>query len=272
VLDVIVPTGNRGLVALNGNRGWEIWNTSESTNGNVVVSPLGKDINNDGVVDFVSVTDQGQVTAVSAQNGKAWQLWTVDVPKVRYSSPAVLQTKEQSLVIVATASDGVYAIDGVSGRVVWNQLSGQKFSSSPVVADVNGDRIPDVLLVSENGNTFVLSAAFGEDQNSGNIAGSFIATTALYDVTDDDIPELFMLSRDGKLFISDANRLRPELTVDLTGSSKLTASPLLADINNDGLLDIVVASGNGVVTAYSMNRTTAKGKVIQGEFLSQYQD
>ena len=272
VLDVIVPTKNRGLVALNGNRGWEIWNTAETIKGAVIGSPLNKDINNDGIVDFVSVTDSGQVMAVSAQNGKAWQLWEVAIPKVKYASPVSLILGEQSLIIVATADDGVYAIDGTSGRIVWNALEGQSFFSTPVIADTNGDDISDVIVTTQNGNVFVLSAQYGEDLNSSNIQGKFIATTASYDINDDGIDELFMLSHDGNLIITDTNRLRPELNVKIANSAKITASPILGDINNDGMLDVIIAAGNGTVSAYSINRTTRKGQVVQAEFLGRTQE
>ncbi|NDW21187.1 FHA domain-containing protein [Alteromonas hispanica] len=267
VLDVIVPTKNKGLVALNGNRGWQIWNTAESINGSVITSPLSADLNGDGVVDIVSVTDRGQVMAISAQNDKAWQLWEADVGKVKYASPAFYDDGGLNLVIVATEKQGVAAIDASSGRVTWNVLEGNTFFSTPIISDANGDGIDDIIAISENGNVFVLSAQYGEDLNSGNVPGQFMSTNALYDINDDDIPELFMLDAKGSLVVTYTNRLRPSLQVKITGSDKVVASPLLGDINNDSMLDVIISSGNGVISAYSLNRTTRKGEAVVGEFL-----
>lgn len=267
VADVIVPSKNRGLVALNGNRGWEIWNTAETTQGQVVTSPLVADLNNDGVVDIVSVTNKGQVVAFSAQNGKAWQLWEANAPKVGYASPVVYQDNGLNLVIVTSESNGVTAFDAISGRASWTVLDGARIFSTPIVSDINGDDIGEIIVTTESGDIYALNAQFGEEVNSGKLSGKYMATHAKYDVSDDDIAELVMVDRNGNLHVTETNRMRSSLTINLPGSKNVVASPLLGDINNDGMLDVVVASGNGTVSAYSFNRTVREGDVVSGEFL-----
>lgn len=267
VMDIIVPTRDRGLVALDGSRGWEIWNTAEMTRGAVTNYPRAQDINGDGVTDFISVTDSGQVLALSAQGGSVWQLWEATLPAISYATPVVASVSGAQLVIVATDNAGLFALDGSTGRQVWNALAGQEFFSSPVVADVSGDGVANVIITARNGNTFVLDARFGEEYASGALPGEFPASPALYDVTQDRLPELFMLDGRGTLHVLNANRVRPEMSVSISGSTGFVASPVLADVTGDGLLNVVSASQDGSISAYTLNRTTRRNAVVWSEFL-----
>ena len=264
--DVIVPTAQQGLVALEGNRGWKLWDTREMTNGRVVVSPVSADVNGDGIMDIVAATDQGQVLTISAAGGDVWQLWSAELSNaIEYASPVIVDIGDSLL--VAVAAEEVVALDGGSGRVAWRMLAGESFAASLLAVDGNGDGIEDVLAVTSAGDAYLLSGQFGEDLSSGNVGSEVMATPALHDEDGDGIAEPFLVTRGCDLLVLDISNMRARLTVEGTGEDACFASPVLGDLDNDELLDVVVATDGGTVTAYSFNRPVARGAVVWGEFL-----
>ena len=267
VNDVIVPTARQGLVALDGNRGWKVWDTREMTQGEVVSSPIAADVNDDGVLDVIAVTNQGQVLTVSATGGDVWELWSAQLPnEIEYASPVVIDAGDRILVVIA-AEGGLVALDGGSGRVAWEALGGQTFAASLLALDGNGDGIEDVLAITPSGDAYLLSGQYGEDLSSGNVGEQVMATAALYDENGDGIPEAFLVTLGCDLVVLDVIRMRARLTVEAPGQGQCFASPVLGDLNRDGLLDAVTATDAGAVTAFSFNRQVSRGGIVWGEFL-----
>ncbi|MBK1734778.1 hypothetical protein CKO15_05635 [Halorhodospira abdelmalekii] len=254
VPDVIVPSTDRGLVALDGARGWKLWDTAEMTRGEVVTSPLAVDVNRDGIVDFVSVTDRGHLMAVSAQGNRVWQLWQAEVPEVLYASPAFARLEEGGLVIAATRS-GLTAVRADSGRLAWQTSLSGGFVASPVVADLSGDGLPEVVAITQGGKMYVLNASNGDEIWSASLGTRVLASPALFDFSGNRLPDILVLGRDGTLRVIDGVRGREKLQVRVAHSDEFIASPLLADITGDGLLDVVGASHNGRISVYGFNRT-----------------
>ena len=265
--DVIVPTARQGLVALDGDRGWKLWDTRDMTGADVVGSPVTADVNGDGVMDIVAATSQGQVLTVSADDGDVWQLWSVQLANaIEYASPVVVDVGDAMLVVVA-AEGGIVALDGSSGRVTWQALEGQTFAASLLALDGNMDGIEDVLAVTSNGDAYLLGGQYGEDLSSGNVGGGVVATPALYDEDGDGIPEPFLVTLECNLVVLDISRMRARLAIDVQGGGACYASPVLGDLDRDGFLDVVVATDAGAVAAFSFNREVSTGGIVWGEFL-----
>ena len=269
--DVIVPTARQGLVALDGERGWRLWDTGEMTDGEVVGAPVAADVNDDGAMDVVAATNRGQVLAVSTTGGDVWQLWSARLPnEVEYASPVVVDAGDRTLVVVA-ANGGVVALDGGSGRVAWQALGGQTFAASPLAFDGDGDGVDDVLAVTAGGDAYLLSGRYGEDLSSGNVGGEVMSTAALFDVDGDGVPDPFLVTRGCRLLVLDVSNMRSRFATDAPrdapGQGACIASPVVGDLDRDGLLDVVVATDAGAVTALSFNRRVSRGGIVWGEFL-----
>ena len=266
--DVIVPTARKGLVALDGARGWKLWDTAEMTRGAVVSSPLAVDLNADGIIDFVAVTDSGQLFAVSSQGERVWQLWQAQLPPVMYASPTYAVVDNRGLVITAT-DGGLVAVVADSGRMAWQKALAGRFFASPLVANFGGS--PHVVAASLDGKIHALDAANGDESWSIELGAGIKATPALFDFTNDRLPDLLVLDERGNLHIIDGGRGRAVLQSGLSGADEFVASPVLADLTGDGLLELAAASQNGRILVHTFNRTVAKATAPWPTFLGNNQ-
>lgn len=289
VQDVVAPTEKQGLVALDGVRGWKIWDTRVMVEGRMYGAPVTGDVNRDGVTDLVGLTDKGEVLAVSASEGNVWELWSASSPSGGgYASPSLIDVGGRTLVVVA--GNGVTALEGGSGRVAWRALENREFSfASPVALDADGDEVDDVFAIATAGDAWVLNGQYGEDVSSGNVGDRVRSTPALFDEDGDGRPEVFVLTERCNLHVLDVFRMRDRMTpfaldVDGRGGVACVASPVLGDLNRDGRIDAAFAmsvigdqerdtwlrnpvASSGVVTALAFNRPVPAGSRVWGEFL-----
>ncbi len=269
--EVLVPTANKGLVALDGARGWELWNTAGRTRGRLQTRPLVADINRDGAIDIVTVSDTGQVLAVTPSKDRPGKSpvspWAIDLAAVDYASPAYIRAGEQGWVIVATRNDGVVALNAANGRTAWHTRLNKNFYASPVTTDATGNGIADVVVVATNGDIHVLESATGDEIWNLALGAEVRATPALFDVNGDGFRDLIILDVPGNLYIVDMNRGRVALKLAIAPGDQLQASPVMGDLANDGLAEVVMATRNGRINTYNINRTAPRGKAIWPMFL-----
>jgi hypothetical protein len=163
--------------------------------------------------------------------------------------------------IYAFHHDGTELIDGDadSSTVGVFRVTGALFNfSTPALADLDGDQINDILYGSYDGYLY----AWRADTTSlpgfpiylgGSITGS--PAVGYLDGPGDTQLDIVVGSNADSLFVFGADGLRragfPKW-VRFSGSSK-TPSPALADMNNDGFLDIVAAGTNGYIYVFDRN-------------------
>jgi outer membrane protein assembly factor BamB len=267
VSDVILPTVDKGLVALDGTRGWKLWDTAGMTRGKMITTPVKADINGDKTADFIGVTDAGQVLAVTGRDGKVWQIWEAEVAPVYYASPLLVDTGERNLVVIATDGGGIVALDAASGRSIWSADVKNRFFASPVAADANGDGVPDVVAVAENGDIHLLNGLTGREIWSSALGVGVQGSPALFDMNNDELADLVLLDLTGKIQVIDIARGGVLMTREVPGAGTFVASPVLADLNNDQLVEIVTAGQSGVITSFAVNRTIRRGHAAWPMFL-----
>lgn len=268
IADVIVPTESKGLVALDGSRGWKLWDTETLFKGAVVSSPVVGDINGDGLKDFIAVTSSGHVAAVTGQGGKAWQLWESQVSPVSYASPLLLDLKGNGkVVVIATDNDGIVALNASTGRLFWQAGGVGKCIASPIGVDADGDGVADVAVVTVDGSIHVLNGATGDTIWSQSLGAAVLASPAVFDCTNDGLGDLLILDGTGHLNVVDMARGQIVLRTAIPDSDAFVASPVLGDLTNDQMLEVVAASKNGKVSAFGLNRSLRKGSAPWAMFL-----
>jgi pSer/pThr/pTyr-binding forkhead associated (FHA) protein len=267
IVDVIVPTAKMGLVAIDGNRGWFLWDTQEMIEGKCITSPVRADVNDDGIIDFVAATDKGQILTVTIRNKKPWKLWETRMPSNSYASPLFMEVQKQGIVVVVSDNKGIFAFDAVKGHRIWHTESDKKFFASPLASDVNGDNVPDIILATDDGKLIILNGLTGDAIWRLALDSGLEATPVLFDIDDDGLQDLIVADGDGRLQVLNITDGHSKLNLAMTGANAFGASPVMGDVNNDRMLEVVTASDNGIIITYGLNRFVAKGRAVWPFFL-----
>ena len=167
----------------------------------------------------------------------------------------------------AMHADGTELMDGDSNPStlgVFKVLGAAYNYGSPALADIDGDGKPEIIYGSADGNLYVWKANGtllpGFPYHAGTpITGS--AAVGYLDGPGDTTPEIVFTNTGKQLFVIEPDGTdRPgwPVWVRTTGNSK-TPSPALADMNNDGLLDVVFQSNDGNVYFYGGNGSLLPG-------------
>lgn len=228
----ILPQAHGGIVALS-NSGELLWTyVSQQPTGIVqgyvrggVSSPAVGDINGDGNPEVVFGWFDQYVYALSGQGVPiaGWPQFALDTV---WSSPALADMDGNGTLDVVIGVDAhhyrgderhtedggeLICFDG-SGTILWRAAQDEIFQSSPAIADIDGDGLLEVVAGS---------GTYYNEQRGGTIGHYFTAW-----------------NHDGSQLWK----------VDMPDT--VSASPVVADIQNDGRWEVFVSADNGTVYAF----------------------
>lgn len=158
-------------------------------------------------------------------------------------------------------ADGSEWMDGDANpttKGVFKNLAGPYNFGTPAMADIDNDNLPEIVYGGFDGKLYAWKA------NGSNVPGfplitngsiTSSAAVGFLDGPGDTSPEIVFAATNDSLYVLQADGKRRAgwpVWTRASGVSK-TPSPALADINNDGFVDIVWQSTNGGV--YVWNRT-----------------
>ena len=189
-------------------------------NNSVHSSPAIGDVNSDGIADVSAFTLGLNAWSFNASDGKINGGWPIFQDDSVFSSPALADVDgdgQTDYVVGGDSTEGAVvdkrggvlrALRG-DGSVIWQFFADDIFRSSPVIGDVTGDGVPEI----------VIGTGDYWDKNGSPNA---------------DSRKVWVLNMRGQLLWSR----------DLGGYAM--AAPSLADVNGDGRLDIIEPTWNGV--------------------------
>ncbi len=250
VPDVIVGSTDGRLYCLNGKNGHALW--SFETKGAIIGPALLKDVNGDGVPDVFVGSADGHVYAVSGTDGQL--LWKFHTGGRIESALAWAWQGNDDVLLVGSADESLYCLQPRTGEVLWKVETGKPLLLPPRVEDID-----------RNGK---LVALFPTPKGPGDVRTYTAISLAEHNVigTSDQFPRWLDLSGDGKpvkLVVDDGGTKCYGIdgTTLLWKSEYMVVDPYLADVNGDGVLDLIFNNGPDELLCLSGHDGTVIGRI-----------
>jgi hypothetical protein len=166
-------------------------------------------------------------------------------------------------------NSAVYLLDPSDGSNIWKSpVFICWFYASPVIGDIDGDGINEVVIGSSIGTewkrVFVLDGDSGTLEHTFYLSGAVHNSAAICDLNDDGILDIVAVDNAGYVYcwsgedFSGGSRYDPlpGFPVEVTGA---LSSPSIADIDGDYELEIVVGTGDGYLYAINSDGSICSG-------------
>ena len=252
---------------LNGNLKFD----QPSRDRDLVPAPVLADLNGDDEVDILLTQAEGTLFAIDGETRKP--LWeTNSIILNRSSSPVAVDVNNNDMadVIALTADGHLVAIDGLFGAEIWSSPFFEKeMVGPPIAADFNGDGYCDVAVINVEGKLNVgYSKIYNMQWVDVDIGLACQAPLSTGDLDNDSDHEIIIATERGIVLIYDGVERRIITTFDFNEElNKLQGSffadnPLrhpvgLADLNDDGKLDLIMSSETGNLLSVSLSEKSS---------------
>ncbi len=145
-------------------------------------------------------------------------------------------------VVVAPYSGGVHAYDGITGVELWHNATGSIEQTTPVIADLDGDGLPEVVIGGLYGS-YAYHGSDGTEYWASNPSLStkpYCGAVAVADLDGNGEPEVLL----GKLILSGQDGTEIGKGTHGEGSSYTGEAPssIAADIDLDGQQEVIVGN------------------------------
>ena len=221
------------------------------------------DVDQDGLPDIVVGTNAGKVWAIHG-NGTSVAGWPIQLTGAIYGGPAVgeLDAAVAGLeCAVATDAGNVYVLDHTGAvRPGWPKHVNGVIYATPALHDFDGDGEAEIVVGAYDSTLYMWHGDGSPVAGWPIRLGAEISSSAAVgDVDHDGGPDVIVGCFDAKVYGFHANG-SPLAGWPVTVAGSVRSSPALADLyNNDGLLEVAVASDGPTLYVIRGNGTFAPG-------------
>ncbi len=244
---VVALAQNGSLHVLNSD-GTYLPNFPAALGGAFLASPAVADLNGDGNHEIIACALSGQLHAIDPLTGQNIAGFPVQLNGGSQNAITIANIDGDAYpeILVATSSSGLlYAINH-DGSILFEKTIGGQIKTSPIVADVNNDNVKEIILIAGNGNIYVMNGAGVNLPGTPIIVDSAVECTpvvARFDYGSDNAGIIFGDTTGRLHSVRIDGSESPNFPILLNGNLKVSAA--LADIDDDGDLDIVIPDNGG---------------------------
>jgi len=202
------------------------------------------DADGDGVAEVFIGSEDGSLYSLSGKDGAV--RWRYPTGWAVTGSPLVgdLERRGRSLVLAGSDDGHLYCLDAARGELLWRWATGAPVTATCAVADVAGDQALEVLFGSDN--LYCLSSQ-GLLLWSHQDGRRFLNSPVVADL--EGFGRASVIAGSDDLLCLDAST--GELRWEWDFPDQSLFDPLLADLRNDGTLDLLVSSTDGYLWCFS---------------------
>ena len=182
-------------------------------NDSIHSSPAIGDIDNDGYIDIVFGSFDGNLYAINGTNGiKKWNYSTKDAPI--FSSPAIGDIDNDGKMEIAFGDlvGKFHCLDSM-GNLKWQIQDGKRVLPSPAIVDINNDGKFDIIFGNHIGYLIAINAT-GNETWSIDGFDDIHSSPAIGDIDKDGFVEIVFGSMNGNLYAIDSP---PDLLINKIG-------------------------------------------------------
>nr|MBS0037865.1 VCBS repeat-containing protein [Saprospiraceae bacterium] len=251
-LDVIIASScTPKTICLDGKTGELKW---EAPTRGSDSPPSIADFNNDGRMQLLHGEFTGWVRNLDAATGELlWELEVHDNSWIQTAPTVVdLNNNGQLDFVVGTwafdNTDSLYAFDGNTLERLWaTPIHGFMYHGTGV-ADFDNDGIPDLLIGSYNDTLYCINGMHGEIKWKYAASGAVAAPVVIADIDNNGECDVVFTSWFSVTVLNSKGELKWESNIpDFTTSFR---GPVVADINGDEYLDIIMGTYGGKLIAF----------------------